>query len=57
MCLEHTPVDFRDLVDDGDLPANASQLPPAFDEAQEVGQVAKARHITLQLDKLPKNQS
>jgi hypothetical protein len=51
---QHTPVDFGDLVDDGDLLANASQLPPAFDEAQEVGQVAKPRHITLQLKMLPK---
>jgi hypothetical protein len=49
VCLEHAPVDFRDLVDDGDLLANASQLAPAFDEVQEVGQAAKAGYITLQL--------
>ncbi|WP_245452310.1 hypothetical protein [Bradyrhizobium forestalis] len=47
-------MDFRDLVDNGDFLANASQLPPAFDEVQEVGQAAKAGQITLQLNQLLK---
>jgi hypothetical protein len=40
------------LMDDGNLVANASQLSPAVEEAQEVRQVLKARDIALQADGL-----